>query len=193
MLLRELIFIKNLVRSYSDHNLILVSFRTKNKIENKHNFFRRERRNFDVNKYRSDIDNIEWKPFYESEDLDYINNFFVTNVLKILDLAAPLKLFQKRKNYRNWLSDEVKSSMEIRDSLREKARVTGCQEDWVIYRQARNQCIKKLKECKKDYFETLFKKVENEKTMKKNYNLAGELMGKKWCVRSTAISKKRVY
>ena len=46
------------------------------------------------------------------------------------------------------------------------------------YRQARNQCVKKLKNCKNEYFKKLFKKVENEKTTKKLYNLAGKLMGR---------------
>ena len=88
-------------------------------------------------------------------------------------------MFQRRKNYRNWLSDDMKSTMKIRDSLREKARGTGCQDDWVTYRQARNQCINFFKECKKAYYESLFQKVEKEKSTKNLYSLAGELMGKK--------------
>ena len=175
---QRIIYVKNLVRSFSDHNLILVSFRTKNKIENKHKFFRRERRNFDIEKYRQDIQNIDWEPFFESEDLVFMNNFFTTHVLEILDGAAPLKLFQKRKNYRNWLNDEIKISLKSRDILREKARNSQCQNDWKTYRQARNQCVKKLKNCKNEYFKKLFKKVETEKTTKKLYNLAGELMGR---------------
>ena len=69
---QRIIVVKNLVRSFSDHNLVLVSFRTKNKIENKHKFHRRERRNFDGDQYRRDIGNIDWKPFFDSEDLDFL-------------------------------------------------------------------------------------------------------------------------
>ena len=153
---------KNIVRSFSYHNLLLVYFRTKNKIENKHNILRREKKNFDDIKYKKDIAAIDWNPFYDSDDLDFLNNFFVTNVLNILDVAAPVKSYQRRKNYRNWVSDEMIAEMKIRDSLRETARVTGSQQDWILYIQARNQCIKKLKECKK-----LFQQVEEKKQLQR--------------------------
>ena len=176
---QRLIFQKNLVRSFSDHNLLIISFRTKNKLENKHKILKRERRNFDLIRYRQDIADIDWSEFYKSESLDYLNDFFVTKILESLDRLAPLKSFQRRKSHRNWISDDLKSDMKRRDTLRETARVSGSQQYWAHYRTERNQCVKKLKVCKKNYFKGLFQKVDAEKTTKNLFRLAGELMGRK--------------
>ena len=175
----RLIYSKNVVRSFSDHNLIMVSFRTKNKLENRHEILKRERKNFDKIKYKNDIQSIDWSGFYESENIDYLNSFFEREVLKILDEAAPLKIFQRRRKYRNWVSEDIKTQMRDRDALREIARQTDKTEDWSLYRQARNSCVKNLSKCKNSHYQKLFSKIETEKSTKNLYRMIGELSDKK--------------
>ena len=55
----RIVFCKNLQRSFSDHHLQWVSYRTKNKIVNSHEFWKRERKNQDLSRYRQKMANID--------------------------------------------------------------------------------------------------------------------------------------
>ena len=50
---------------------------------------------------------------------------FTQKISKILDIMAPVKVFQTRKKYVPWLSPETKSLMNERDRLLNEAKSTG--------------------------------------------------------------------
>ena len=90
-----------------------------------------------------------------------MNTIFEEKILEILNKLAPLKKFQKRKQSRNWVSEKMKDDMRLRDQLRQKAKASNRQDDWQMYRNSRNKCVKDLRDCKKQYFNDLYKKMEN--------------------------------
>ena len=63
-----------------------------------------------------------------------------------------------------------------RDLLREVARETGRQEDWTVYRAARNACVKDVQRSKEKHYTGLYSKIEVEKDSKKLFKLTGELL-----------------
>ena len=69
--------------------------------------------------------------------------------------------------------------MRVRDELRQRARVTGSQDDWQTFKTARNKCVKSVKSCKEQYFQDLYRKMETEKTSKGLFGLTKELCGNK--------------
>ena len=97
----RLIYCKNIQRTFSDHHLQWVSFRTKEKIDTSHDFWKRERIFFDLNRYRLKMSNIDWNDFYESEDLEIKNSIFIEKVLEVLDSEAPLKKFKAGETLEN--------------------------------------------------------------------------------------------
>ena len=173
----KLIFHRNVVRSFSDHNLVLVSCKTRNRIENRHDIVKRSRKYLDVEKYKTDIGNIDWTDLYESQNIDVINDIFVKKILEILDEAAPRRVFQNRKLFRKWVSEDMKVQMRDRDILRERARLSGMQEDWEFYRRSRNKCVRDLQRCKNDFYSKLFDKIQSENDMKSLYGLTKEITG----------------
>ena len=124
---QKLVYHRNVVRSVSDHNLIVVSFRTKEKIENRHDIVKRLRKGMDAVAYKSDIAGIDWTELYNSNNVDIINNIFVEKVTEVLNKHAPLKTLQRRRNYKCWVDATLKESMLDRDRLREAARISGRQ------------------------------------------------------------------
>ena len=172
----RLIYIQNLSRAFSDHNLLLLSVRTKNKIMDRHDITKRDRSKMNLEEYRRDIGNIDWTRLMDSNDVNFVNNIFEEELLKALDKAAPVKSFKKRRKSNNWLTDEMKQQMTSRDELRETARDSNRLEDWKAYRNSRNNCIKSLRKCKEKHFRELFKKIETEKDTKKLYRLTNELL-----------------
>ena len=85
---------------------------------------------------------------HECSDINILNDMFVEKVGKVLDTMAPLKNYQIRRNYINWLTEEIKLEMKNRDLSRELARRTGEAEHWADYRRRRNKCMKKSSESK---------------------------------------------
>ena len=113
---------------------------------------------------------------YNSGDLDEINHIFEEKVLEVLDKIAPMKVIQRRRKFRNWLSDKFKVRMTERDTLRLVARRTGNREDWQSYSTSRNKCAKAVVKCKEEYYRKLFEKVEEEKDTGSVYRMTRELL-----------------
>ena len=158
----RLIFTKNLSRTFSDHNLIWASYRIKEKLVDHHDFWKRERRNLDLDRYRLKMSQINWDSLYNCEDLE-----------------CPLKKHQSRNNFRNWIDRDVKEMMSRRDQLKTQARTSGRVEDWNDFKIMRNKVVKKLRSSKSEFFNKLYKKAEAEKTTKSLFSLTKELQGNK--------------
>ena len=173
---QKLIYMKNIVQAFSDHNLIIVCMRTKDRQKDRHEIVKRVRKNFDVLKYKSDITQIDWSELLENDDIDIINSQFVEKLSEVLDKVAPIKTIQRRQNYKSWVSQELKQQMQDRDELRERARITGRNEDWILYRQARNLCSKQVGKTKSEYYLKLYGQIEQENNTKRLYSLTGELL-----------------
>ena len=139
---------RNIVRSYSDHNLLSSIIRTRDRKEQEHETIRRDRKHFSIEKYQEKIKNIDWSDFYCCNEINKLNELFVDKVKGVLDEVAPIKVFQARKNYKNWLSEELKMQMQDRDTKREMARQSGDPTHWRQYRVSRNKCSKNLQKSK---------------------------------------------
>ena len=167
---------KNLPRTFSDHNLLIAFLKLKMESGDRHDILRRDRKNFNVDKYKEQIEKIDWDPLLASNNIDVINDIFITNILEVLDKMAPLKKYQKRKKMINWLSPELKLKMEERDRLRDVARMTGAPEDWASYRVSRNRCVKDLSKCKKSHFNKIYEQMEDTHDSRGLYRLTNELL-----------------
>ena len=164
-------------RGSSDHNFISVTIRTKNKLSQGQESYRRVWKNFDPVRFRARISNIDWSPLYESRNIDVINDFFVNKVSEALNAEAPFKFIQNRRNHCNWLTDEIQAQMRDRDRRRQIARDTDDFEDWINYRKARNDCSKALIRRKNEYFKNIFEALSLENDAKNIYRTAKNLMG----------------
>ena len=175
----RVIFTRNVVRKYSDHNLTLVCFRTKNRIEDRHEYVKRERKNMNLDNYKQDIASIDWSELLASQNIEEVNSIFEEKITKVLDKHAPVKKFQKRKKSKKWVSQKLKEDMKIRDQLWKTAKDSGRLDHWESYKVSRNECVRNLEKCKEEYHRKLYKKIENERTTKNLYRLTSELFDKR--------------
>ena len=175
----RMIYYRNIVRTYSDHNLLVMSFRTKDRTPDRHEIVQRNRKSYKSDDYSKKISEINWENFFEIHDTEELNSMFEQKILSVLDSMAPIQINQRRKKFKNWLNDEVKKEMKMRDELRQIAKDSKRMEDWEGYRFQRNKCVKMLSKVKTEYFNKLYTKIENEKDTRSLYNLTYELMNKK--------------
>ena len=87
----------NEVRGPWDHNLIGAVIRTKNRTEQEHEINKRNRKNFNLERYREKIKNIDWTEFYGCNEINLANSIFEEKIGNILEEEAPLKFVQIRR------------------------------------------------------------------------------------------------
>ena len=127
----KLIYINNNFRAFSDHNMIQLAIRTKGKSEQPQEFIKRDRRNFNTDRYKKKISEIDWREFYNTQDLELKNSIFEEEVLNILSFEAPLKKHQTKTNIRKWVTQEMRDLMSERDQMRQTAKYSSRVEDQV--------------------------------------------------------------
>ena len=174
---QRLISHHNELRGSSDHNLIYIILRTKDRHFDSQEIFRRSWKLFSAEKFKLKLSEIDWTPFWNTDNLDQKNTFFEENVGRVLQELAPLKNSQVRKNYKNWVDDDLKISMRERDCQRETAKISDSQEDWMLYRKMRNQCSKKLKKKKNDFMTSIFDSFKEKNYLKNIFRTSKELLG----------------
>ena len=153
----------------------MVTLRLKEKVTDRHDMKMRNMKHWDVIKYNTEIDKIDWSSMLQETNIDLINNTFENELLAVMDKMCPLKIDQRRKNNNNRMIDELKVKMLNRDLLREVARVSNLQTDWEAYRVARNNCVKDISKVKTAHMKKLFENMENEKYVKGMYKLTAQL------------------
>ena len=93
--------------------------------------------------------------FFLNTSLNDKYNFLETELLNILNVMAPLKKIQPRKNVSNWITEETRRSMRIRDIAREIASNTQRPDDWLSYKILRNRCNTLVRTDRTKHFKNL--------------------------------------
>ena len=114
---------------------------------------------------------------YEQENISVAYNMFETEILEALEAESPMVTIQVKKNNKNWISQDTKDKIKIRETLREKARTSQTQPDWEIYKKQRNLCTSSLREDKRANAKSQFKKFESENDSRKLYNMTKSKLG----------------
>ena len=137
--------VTSIARGESDHKVIFAVRHSKVVFKASRYIKKRSYKNFDEELFCNEVKNISWWPLYQSSDVDMAVKIFTDEICQILDLMAPIKVFQNRKKYVPWLSQATKSSMVIRDNLLSQAKSSGLAEDWNKFKKARNEITGKLR------------------------------------------------
>ena len=167
----------NSIRSGSDHNVITVWVRMKDRILDIREKEKRMWKNMDPVMLKDMVKNADWTELLLSDNIDVMNGILEKVICDALDKVAPMKVVQTRRNFKNWVTNDLKDKMTHRNSLREKARVSSQQDDWDDYRKARNIVTKETKRTRDDFFEGIYDKLADGKDTKGVYGTTKELLG----------------
>ena len=168
----------NSVRADSDHNLITVSTRMKDRVIMRQEIMIRKRKNMNLERIKSRSMELDWETFYRTTDVNKMAGILEENILSVLDSEVPLRKIQVRKNYCSWIDETLKDKISQRDEIREQARRTGDNDDWSRYRRVRNACTKDIRRSKKDFYEKKFEKLASENDSKNLHKEISDLLCK---------------
>ena len=75
---------------------------------------------------------------------------------------APMKIFQTRRKYVPWLSEDTRASMKKRDDLHSLAKTSKTDLDWENYKRSRNQVTGILKKEKEAWQKKTLENCNND-------------------------------
>ena len=83
---------------------------------------------------------------YKCEDVDLTTEIFTSKFVNVLNLHAPWVVYQQRKNYLPWITNETKDLMASRDKCKKLAEEhvaigdsQAATEAWKNFKQLRNK------------------------------------------------------
>ena len=81
-------------------------------------------------------------------DPDVCVTMLTDMIVKVTDELAPLKTIQKKERYAGWMTKEIKKKINKRNYLHDRAKKTGSEVYWSIFRRYRNRLKSEMRSLK---------------------------------------------
>ncbi|KAL4708179.1 hypothetical protein ACJJTC_005321 [Scirpophaga incertulas] len=144
--------------SFSYHDAIYLSYKirplkSKPKILQLRNFS-----SMNVDKLCEDASNIDWLALYTSKSVDEKVDIFVTKIMNLYNIHAPVRNVKLKQSPSPWLTQEIKMLIDKKAAYKTKYKHRSTVANWENYVNIRNHCNKVCRNAQRHYFQS---SVEN--------------------------------
>ena len=127
----------------SDHDLIGYIRYSKDPPQPSKTIRKRTYKNFVVEDFLADLNSVDWTEVLHCEDVDQAADHLTGKFRQVLNRHAPWIVFQQRKHYAPWLTDQTLKIMKERDELKAAAlklvhEGKDSTDTWNKYKRLRN-------------------------------------------------------
>ena len=136
----------------SDHLAVMVVKHSKEIVVKPAVVKKRSYKYFNKEDFLREVKYTEFNHILIEEDPNQAAQEFSKIFSRILDNHAPIKIFQTRRNYLPWLSEDMKASMKKRNEIKEDSIVCDDPDTLRTYKKLRNQIKTKIKSEKPNYY-----------------------------------------
>ena len=119
----------------SDHRIIMCTRYTKQVVSQPRIMRKRSFKHFDSKIFLQEVRDLPMWKIYSCDDPEIAVGTLSLFLTNILDKLAPVKIFQVRKNYCPWLTDETKCLIQDRNLAQIKAIESGDSDNWKLYKK----------------------------------------------------------
>ena len=149
----------------SDHCLVYAIVNTKLMKPKSESVIRRSLKNFDQNKFLTDLDKVPFSVAYTFDDLDDVYWCWEKLFNQVLDEHAPIRKVIKRKEISSkFITVDIRSVMRKRDRLKKKFYKTRDENDWENYRKMRNKVVSMRRKAVQEHFKNICDEKHNNQT-----------------------------
>ena len=106
----------------SDHDLISYTRYSKEPPAPARTIRKRSYKTFIPEDFLTDLSHVNWSDIYTCDDLELAVDIFTRKFRQVLNVHAPWIIFQQRKHFSPWITDEMKELMIERDRWKQRAR-----------------------------------------------------------------------
>ena len=169
----------------SDHDLTCYTRFSKVPLPPASTIRKRSYKTFDQDKFLDDLSKVDWTPVYTCHEVDEAEATFTRIFQSILNIHAPWIVYQQRKRFAPWLTEETKVLIKQREHWKSVARTLALENPdspasreevtaWNNYKKLRNKINNKKKNEERDY--KLKKVLENIDSPDKTWRTAKQFM-----------------
>ena len=135
----------------SDHQPIYIIHKKGRDVRKSVEFEGRSYRNFNSEKFRSELRNLSWNTLYDFTNPDSTWTFMLNNITSVLDSMCLIRTFHI-KNYRpDWMTKELIEQVKDRDYFYRKAKSQGDQDAWNVAKHLTNVTNQSIRQAKRDF------------------------------------------
>ena len=147
----------------------------------------RNYKNYNSAKFNSDLKDAPWGQVYNAPDLDTAYDNFQSIVVESVEKHAPMIRKKVRGPHCPWRTTEITDLIKTRDYHLKRAKRSGSNHDWSLYRQYRNKVNVSARKSKASYNRILWE--ENAHNPKQFWKMVKKLypMGNKSRSHATAF------
>jgi hypothetical protein len=134
---------------------------------------KRSYKNFDQASFLTSLSQVDWSEVYQCQDADLSAEILTRKFVEVLNIHAPWVLFQQRKFYKPWITDDTKELINNRDKFKKHAEELSIAGDTIAARDAWSN-FKKLRNKvnnKKKFDEKKFKTGKVEQSLDSPANI----------------------
>ena len=106
--------------------------------------------------FQRDLKNIKWDEITTYDEINLAWDCFKNKLARVIDKHAPMVKKSVRGRDCRWLNNSIRNMMNERNNLLKKARNTGKESEWSVYRKSRNKTTRMIKNSKANYNRSVF-------------------------------------
>ena len=111
--------------------------------------------NYDPGSLCNAVSSIDLSPIYAMKDANKAWIFLRDHLIELFNSHAPMTTKRVKGSHCPWLTTDVKKQMNQKDQLLRKARLSKLDNDFCIYKTAKNRCNNMVRKAKRDYQHSL--------------------------------------
>ena len=105
-------------------------------------------KNYSVDKYKEVLGKVRFQNYEKYHNINKAYNDFFQKMIEVVNNIAPLKTARIKNTSNEWFDREIAEKLSIRDKLFQKFKSSRLDIDWEIYKEARNDVQRSIKEKK---------------------------------------------
>ena len=122
----------------------------------------RRAKDFDHGKINNLFENENWSEFYDTSDISKKWKIMENKIVKVLDIACPVREFKRTVSREKWVTDELLALLDLRDASVKKAMRTKKDSDWELADKIRKETRSSAEKAKNEYITNLLKEYEQD-------------------------------
>ena len=145
----------------SDHYTSYLVWKCKHTFQGETFISFRKSRNVDLEAFKSDLRNQNWKKIEEFCDINDAVSVWEKMLLEVVNRHMPMKTRRVRKKPSPWMNSEILSLMKQRDKAKLKAKKRNSDDFWKIYKRMKNKVTTEIRKSKRKYICDRLSEVTN--------------------------------
>ena len=135
----------------SDHLGVMVTRKKLTSKPDKFNCKGRSYRNYIKEDFQESLGEIDWAPFFDNNDPNWLWDFMYGAILQRIDKMCPLKTFRMDEFKEVWMTNEAIEAIRDKDRFLSRAKRSGKEEDWIEAKRVRNSVGRDIENLRSDF------------------------------------------